>query len=103
MKLGPGAGVAVLHSPSGPSRSDFAAAVAAAICSATAAGSAFCAWPAEMPDKSVMAATTPVDARPKAIFMVPPNECLFFRHGRAEAPTGPREARPDDRLRASSR
>jgi hypothetical protein len=25
------------------------------------------------------------------------------RHGRAKAPTGPREARPDDRLRASSR
>src|SRR5450432_1703584 len=48
MKLGPRVGVAVLHSPSGPSRSDFAAAVAAAMCSATAAGSAFWAWVAEM-------------------------------------------------------
>ena len=35
MKLGPGVGVAVLHSDSGPSRSDFAAAVAIAVCSAT--------------------------------------------------------------------
>jgi hypothetical protein len=26
-----------------------------------------------------------------------------IRHARAEAPTGPRKARPDDRLRASSR
>src|ERR1700761_9346230 len=40
MKLGPSCGVAVLQRPSGPSWSAFAAAVALAICSVTAAGSA---------------------------------------------------------------
>ena len=30
-------------------------------------------------------------------------QALLLRHARAKAPTGPRKARPDDRLRASSR
>src|SRR5258708_40091042 len=36
-------------------------------------------------------------------FQIIKAESFILRHGRAKAPTGPRKARPDDRLRATSR